>query len=243
MGWMNDTLDYMRREPVHRRFHHHQITFGLHYAFTENFVLPLSHDEVVHGKGSLLNKMPGSEAERFANLRAYYAFMWGHPGKKLLFMGQEFAQGREWSHERSLDWHLLEDARHAGMQALVRDLNRLYRASPALHQLDCEGHGFEWIEANAAEESHFAWARFGRDGARPVVVACNFTPVERRRRFGVPSAGRWAERINSDAREYGGAGRGNLGGVMSQPLDSHGRPDSIEIVLPPLSTLIFELES
>ncbi|HMA13555.1 MAG: 1,4-alpha-glucan branching protein GlgB [Bacteroidota bacterium] len=246
MGWMNDTLDYMRRDPVHRRFHHHQITFGLHYAFTENFVLPLSHDEVVHGKGSLLNKMPGDEAEKFANLRAYYAFMWGHPGKKLLFMGQEFAQAREWSHQRSLDWHLLEDARHGtfhgGMQTLVRDLNRLYRACPALHQLDCEHHGFEWIEANAAEESIFAWLRYGREGAKPVLVACNFTPVERRRRFGVPAAGRWAERINSDARAYGGEGRGNLGGVTSQPVGSHGRADSIEIVVPPLATLIFELE-
>jgi 1,4-alpha-glucan branching enzyme len=244
MGWMNDTLDYMRHDPVHRRFHHHQMTFGLHYAFSENFVLPLSHDEVVHGKGSLLGKMPGGEAERFANLRAYLAFMWGHPGKKLLFMGQEFAQPGEWSHERSLDWHLLDDPRHAGMQALVRDLNRLYRACPALHQLDCEGHGFEWIEANAAEESIFAWVRRGREGTRPVVVVSNFTPVERRAwRLGVPSAGRWAERINSDAADYGGRGSGNLGGVNSRPVACHGRPDSLEIVLPPLATLIFELEA
>ncbi|MGF1627836.1 MAG: 1,4-alpha-glucan branching protein GlgB [Kiloniellaceae bacterium] len=243
MGWMNDTLDYMRRDPVHRRHHHHQMTFGLHYAFSENFVLPLSHDEVVHGKGSLLAKMPGDEAQRFANLRAYYAFMWGHPGKKLLFMGQEFAQPGEWNHDRSLDWHLLGDARHAGMQTLVRDLNQLYRASPALHQLDCEADGFEWIDANAAAESIFAWVRRGRNGASPVVVACNFTPVERHAwRLGVPTAGHWAERINSDAADYGGGGRGNLGGVRSQPIASHGRPDSIEIVLPPLSTLIFELE-
>ena len=242
MGWMNDTLDYMRRDPLHRRHHHHQVTFGLHYAFSENFVLPLSHDEVVHGKGSLLNKMPGSESERFANLRAYLAFMWGHPGKKLLFMGQEFAQAQEWSHQRSLDWHLLEDPRHAGMQALVRDLNRLYRSTPALHQLDCEGHGFEWLEANAAAESVFAWLRYGRDGAKPVLVACNFTPVERRWRFGVPAAGRWGERVNSDAREYGGAGRGNFGGVVSQPHASHGRADSIDVLLPPLTTLLFDFD-
>jgi 1,4-alpha-glucan branching enzyme len=243
MGWMNDTLDYMRHDPVHRRHHHHQMTFGLHYAFSENFVLPLSHDEVVHGKGSLLAKMPGDEAARFANLRAYSAFMWGHPGKKLLFMGQEFAPPGEWNHDRSLDWHLLNDRRHAGVQALVRDLNALYRSSPALHQRDCEAAGFEWIEANAAAESVFAWIRRGRDGVRPVVVVCNFTPVERPAwRLGVPTAGHWAERINSDAADYGGGGRGNLGGVHSQPVASHGRPDSIEVVLPPLSTLIFELD-
>jgi 1,4-alpha-glucan branching enzyme len=204
----------------------------------------LSHDEVVHGKGSLLNKMPGDENEKFANLRAYLAFMWGHPGKKLLFMGQEFAQAREWSHERSLDWHLLDDprGRHAGLQRLLRDLNRLYRATPALHQLDCEGQGFQWIEANAAEESVFAWARFGEGAAAPVVVVCNFTPVERSSyRLGVPAAGRWIERVNTDAADYGGGGRGNLGGVESQPVGSQGRSDSIEITLPPLATVMFEL--
>ncbi len=244
MGWMNDTLDYMRHDPVHRRYHHHQMTFGLHYAFSENFILPLSHDEVVHGKGSLLNKMPGNENEKFANLRAYLAFMWGHPGKKLLFMGQEFGQPCEWSHERSLDWHLLDDSlgRHAGVQKLVRDLNQLYRDAPALHQMDCEGQGFEWIEANAAEESVFAWARFGAGDAAPVVVVCNFTPVERSAyRLGVPAAGRWIERVNSDAADYGGGGRGNLGGIESQQLAAQGRPDSIEITLPPLSTVVFEL--
>ena len=243
MGWMNDTLDYMKRDPVHRRHHHHQMTFGIHYAFSENFVLPLSHDEVVHGKGSILARMPGDDDRRFANLRAYFAFMWAHPGKKLLFMGQEFAQGREWSHDASLDWHLLGEARHAGVQRLVRDLNRLYRSVPALHELDCEGAGFEWIEADAAEESLYAWLRRGRGGAAPVVVVCNFTPVERApRRFGVPAAGRWIERINTDAAEYGGVGRGNLGGVRSEAVECHRRPDSIEIRLPPLSTLIFELE-
>ncbi len=245
MGWMNDTLDYMQRDPLHRRYHHHQMTFGLHYAFSENFVLPLSHDEVVHGKGSLLAKMPsgaGGDDEKFANLRAYYAFMWGHPGKKLLFMGQDFAQPGEWNHNRSLDWHLQDDRRHAGVQALVRDLNWLYRASPALHQLDCEAAGFEWIEANAAEESVFAWVRYGRGDARPVVVVSNFTPVERSAfRLGVPASGRWIERLNSDAADYGGQGRGNLGGVDSRPVSSHDRPQSIEITLPPLATLIFEL--
>ena len=242
MGWMNDTLDYMRRDPIHRKHHHHQMTFGIHYAFSENFVLPLSHDEVVHGKGSLLARMPGDEDQRFANLRAYLAFMWCHPGKKLLFMGQDFAQPGEWNHDAGLDWHLLGDPRHAGVQKLVRDLNRLYRTTPALHELDCEGAGFEWIEADAAEESVFAWARLGRGEAAPVVVVCNFTPVERSpRRFGVPAAGCWAERINTDASEYGGRGRGNLGGVRSEAVESHDRPDSVEIRLPGLSTLIFEL--
>ncbi|MCY4350337.1 MAG: 1,4-alpha-glucan branching protein GlgB, partial [Thiotrichales bacterium] len=239
MGWMNDTLDYMRREPIHRRHHHHQMTFGMHYAFSENFVLPLSHDEVVHGKGSLLAKMPGDEAQRFANLRAYLAFMWGHPGKKLLFMGQDFAQAREWNHDASLDWHLLGNPSHTGMQRLVRDLNRLYRTTPALHELDCEAAGFEWIEADAAEDSVYAWLRRGRGEAAPVVVACNFTPVERApRRLGVPAAGRWVERINTDAAEYGGQGRGNLGSVRSDAIASHGRPDSVEIRLPGLSTVV-----
>ena len=242
MGWMNDTLDYMRRDPVYRKHHHRQMTFGIHYAFSESFVLPLSHDEVVHGKGSLLAKMPGDEDQRFANLRAYLAFMWCHPGKKLLFMGQDFAQAREWNHDAGLDWRLLAEPRHAGMQRLVRDLNRLYRTIPALHELDCERAGFEWIEADAAEESVYAWLRRGRGEAAPVLVVCNFTPVERApRRLGVPAPGRWIERINTDAAEYGGRGRGNLGGVRSDAVECHGRPDSIEIRLPGLSTLVFEL--
>ena len=174
---MNDTLDYMRRDPIHRKYHHDRMTFGIHYAFSENFVLPLSHDEVVHGKGSLLGRMPGDEDQRFANLRAYFAFMWGHPGKKLLFMGQDFAQAHEWNHDAGLDWHLLSEPRHAGVQRLVRDLNRLYRTTPALHELDCDGEGFEWIEADAAEESVYAWVRHARGEAPPVLVACNFTPV------------------------------------------------------------------
>ena len=243
MGWMNDTLDYMRRDPIHRKHHHHQMTFGISYAFSENFVLPLSHDEVVHGKGSILARMPGDEDERFANLRAYFAFMWCHPGKKLIFMGQDFAQPGEWNHASSLDWHLLEEPRHRGVRKLVSDLNHLYRTTPALHELDCEETGFEWIEADAAEESLYAWIRRGRGETAPVVVVCNFTPVERAPlRLGVPAAGIWAERINSDATEYGGSGRGNLGSVQSEPVEYHGRSDSIEIGVPPLSTLIFELK-
>ncbi|HEU0222595.1 MAG TPA: 1,4-alpha-glucan branching protein GlgB [Paracoccaceae bacterium] len=242
MGWMNDTLDYMKLDPVHRRWHHHQMTFAMMYAFSENFILPLSHDEVVHGKGSILARMPGEGFDKFANLRAYYGFMWGHPGKKLLFMGQEFAQGAEWDHRQSLDWHLVDHPWHGGAQRLVRDLNRLYGETPALHERDCEAAGFEWIEPNAAEDSIYAWARFGTGDAAPVVVVCNFTPVERSAwKLGVPAAGRWLERINTDSGHYGGAGRGNLGGVESRPVPWHGRPQSIEITLPPLSTLIFEL--
>ena len=241
MGWMNDTLSYMGLDPIHRKHHHHQMTFGLHYAFSENFILPISHDEVVHGKGSLLTRMPGDGFDKFANLRAYFGFMWGHPGKKLLFMGQEFAQGAEWNHNQSLDWHQMAIGEHAGMQRLVRDLNTLYRGTPALHQRDTRGDGFAWIDANAAEASTFAWARFGDDDAPPVVVVCNFTPVERAsHRVGVPVAGRWIERLNTDAPIYGGAGRGNMGGVQSKVVAWNDRPQSIEITLPPLSTVIFE---
>jgi 1,4-alpha-glucan branching enzyme len=244
MGWMNDTLDYMKLDPIHRSHHHHQMTFGMHYAFSENFVLPLSHDEVVHGKGSLLSKMPGDDDQRFAGLRAYYGFMWGHPGKKLLFMGQEFAQRNECNHDHSLDWHLLSDRRHAGVQTLVRDLNMLYRTTPALHELDCESEGFEWIEADAAAESCYAWLRRARGESRPLLFVSNFTPVERRSwRVGVPLSGRWIERINTDAVEYGGQGLGNLGNVHSEAVAWNGRPNSIEITLPPLSTLIFELKA
>ncbi len=238
---MNDTLDYMSLDPIHRRHHHHQMTFGLHYAFTENFILPISHDEVVHGKGSLLTRMPGDTFDKFANLRAYFGFMWGHPGKKLLFMGQEFAQGIEWNHDQGLEWQLLGIDWHKGVQSLVRDLNRLYRRTPALHARDCAAEGFQWLEASAADTSVYAWARFA-PGAAPVVVVCNFTPVERGSyRLGVPAPGRWVERMNTDSGFYGGAGRGNLGGVESVPVASHDRPQSIEITLPPLSTLMFEL--
>ncbi|WP_428672144.1 1,4-alpha-glucan branching enzyme, partial [Roseibium sp.] len=242
MGWMNDTLRYLAEDPIHRKYHHSKVTFGLHYAFSENFILPLSHDEVVHGKGSLLKKMPGSMPEKFANLRAYYGFMWGHPGKKLLFMGGEFAQDREWNHDTSLDWHLLDHGPHRGVQALIRDLNRLYRETPALHELDCRREGFEWIEETSGDESIFAWLRRGTNDDPPILVVANFTPVERSaRRIGVPEPGFWAERINTNADIYGGDGRGNFGGVNSDQVAASGRPHSIAITLPPLTTLFFEL--
>lgn len=243
MGWMNDTLSYMSEDPIHRKYHHSKMTFGLHYAFSENFILPLSHDEVVHGKGSMLDKMPGQGAEKFANLRAYYGFMWGHPGKKLLFMGSEFAQGVEWNHDSSLDWHLLDIAPHKGMQRLIRDLNTLYCANPALYQQDATPEGFEWIEENNGEESVFAWIRHGTEGAAPMLVVCNFTPVARTdRRIGVPEQGRWVERLNTNSEFYGGDGRGNFGGTHSEDVAASGRAQSIQITLPPLTTLFFELE-
>ena len=243
MGWMHDTLLYMSKDPIHRRWHHHQMTFGLLYAFSENFVLPLSHDEVVHGKGSILARMPGDTWQQFANLRAYYAFMWGHPGKKLLFMGQEFAQGAEWNAEKSLDWHLLDIGWHKGVQRLVKDLNRIYRTESALHELDCDGAGFEWLEANDAEASVFAWLRKGKEGADPVMVICNFTPTPRENyRLGLPAPGRWREILNSDAEVYGGSGMGNLGVVETEDIRSHDRPHSAAISLPPLATVWFRLE-
>ena len=240
MGWMNDTLDYIRREPIHRRFHHGQMTFGLAYAFSENFILPISHDEVVHGKGSMIGKMPGDTWEKFANLRAYYSFMWTHPGKKLLFMGQEFAQGREWNHDSSLDWHLCDELRHKGIQLMVRDLNRLYRETPALHRLDCRPEGFEWLEAGDAERSVFAYVRRGHEGDPLVVVALNFTPVERRDyRLGFPSGGHWDEVFNSDASVYGGGDRGNGGSVTAEGTGWHGQAQSALVVLPPLGAVVF----
>jgi 1,4-alpha-glucan branching enzyme len=243
MGWMNDTLHYVARDPVHRRFHHHQITFGLYYAFSENFILPISHDEVVHGKGSLLARMPGEGAPKFANMRAYLGFMWAHPGKKLLFMGQEFAQGREWSHQTSLDWHLTDHPWHAGVQRLVKDLNRLYRETPALYERDCRADGFDWVEAGAATESVFAWMRYGEEGAAPILAITNFTPVGRSGwRVGVPWPGHWREVMNTDAEYYGGSGTGNLGGVNSEPRAWNGQDHSLLITLPPLTTLVFQLD-
>ena len=243
MGWMNDTLSYMGEDPINRKYHHHKMTFGLHYAFSENFVLPISHDEVVHGKGSMIDKMPGKGREKFANLRAYYGFMWGHPGKKLLFMGCEFAQRVEWNHDSSLDWHLLENDLHGGTQRLVRDLNTLYRDTPALHQLDCKPEGFEWIEEGAADESILAWVRRGADGAPPVLVVSNFTPVERHaRRIGVPEPGTWIEVLNTDAGIYGGGDRGNMGSAKSEQVAASGRAHSLSLTLPPLSTLFFVLQ-
>jgi 1,4-alpha-glucan branching enzyme len=241
MGWMNDTLRYMQKDPVHRPWHHSDLTFGLLYAFSENFVLPLSHDEVVHGKGSMLGKMPGDDWQKFANLRAFYGFMWAHPGKKLLFMGGEFAQPAEWSHDRSLDWHLLGDERHAGMQRLIGDLNHLYREVPALHVRDCEPEGFAWIDASNSTDSILAWLRLGHDGDRPVLAVSNFTPVPRQGyRIGVPHGGRWIERLNTDAAGYGGSGLGNFGGVEAEASPWHGQPYSLLLTLPPLATVLFE---
>jgi 1,4-alpha-glucan branching enzyme len=243
MGWMPHTLVYMSKDPVHPRWHHHQLTFGLLYAFTENFVLPLSHDEVVHGKGTLLTRMPGDDWQKFANLRAYYAFMWGHPGKKLLFMGQEFAQSAERNADRALDWHQLREKPHEGVRRLVADLNRLYRQEPALHQLDCDAGGFEWLEASDADTSILAWLRKSRDGRAPVLVISNFTPTPRLGyRLGVPAAGRWREILNSDADIYDGSGMGNLGMIETEEVASHGRPYSARITLPPLATVWFRLE-
>jgi len=243
MGWMHDTLDFMSRDPVHRKYHYNQLTFGLVYAFTENFILPLSHDEVVHGKGSLIGKMPGDRWQKFANLRAYFGFMWTHPGKKLLFMGGEFAQEREWNHDRSLDWHLLSDPMHEGVQALVRDLNRLYRDLPALHALDCEPGGFEWVEASDADASVVAFLRKPKGGGPPALVVCNFTPAVRAgHRVGVPHGGRWRERLNTDAGRYGGSGVGNGGGLEAEPVPWHGRPASLLMTLPPLATIVFTPE-
>ncbi|MBL4928061.1 1,4-alpha-glucan branching protein GlgB [Fuscibacter oryzae] len=239
MGWMNDTLSYMHRDPIYRKHHHHQMTFGLHYAWSENYLLPISHDEVVHGKGSMLGKMPGDGEQKFANLRAYYGFMWGHPGKKLLFMGQEFAQGAEWNHNQSLDWHLLDLPQHKGIQALVRDLNALYRTTPALHVNDTRPDGFRWLESNDAENSTYAWVRRGAETDRQVAVVVNMTPVERRMRLGLPVAGQWDEALNTDAEIYGGANRGNLGGVTTEDTPWHGQAQSAMVTLPPLSAVYF----
>ncbi|MDJ0835412.1 MAG: 1,4-alpha-glucan branching protein GlgB [Acidobacteriota bacterium] len=241
MGWMHDTLEYMKLDPIYRRHHHHKMTFGMVYAFNENFMLPLSHDEVVHMKGSLLTRMPGDSWRRFANLRAYYGFMWGHPGKKLLFMGGEFAQEREWNHEISLDWHLTQNRFHHGVQTLVRDLNFFYRETPALHQLDCEPEGFQWIKVNEEEESYYAWLRFARNGRKPVLCVTNLTPVIRENhRLGVPNAGFWAERINTDLEVYGGSNVHNGEGVRTEDVPADEYAQSLVLTLPPLATLFLE---
>jgi 1,4-alpha-glucan branching enzyme len=239
MGWMHDILDYLRHEPVHRKYHHNQLTFGMLYAWSENFVLPLSHDEVVHGKGSLIAKMPGDDWQRFANLRLLYAFMWAYPGKKLLFMGGEFGQSGEWNHDRSLDWHLLDmGPYHRGLQRLVADLNRVYRAEPSLHERDCESDGFAWMDCSDAVQSVVAFARFARDRRRLALCVCNFTPVPRYEyRIGVPQPGYYREVLNSDGAVYGGSDVGNGGGVPSEPLPWHGQPHSIRLTLPPLGAV------
>jgi len=243
MGWMHDTLGYMAHDPIHRKYHHNDLTFGLLYAFHENFILPLSHDEVVHGKGSLIGRMPGDAWQRFANLRAYFAFMWTHPGKKLLFMGGEFAQDWEWNHDFGLDWQALEHPLHAGVQMLVRDLNRLYRATPALYRLDCDPAGFSWIDASNGEESVISYLRRGREPDELAVIIGNFTPVPRHDyRIGVPRPGRYLERINTDAQIYGGSGVGNQGEVRAEPHPMHGHAYSLRLQLPPLGVLILTAE-
>ncbi|MGD9544455.1 MAG: 1,4-alpha-glucan branching protein GlgB [Methylocystis sp.] len=244
MGWMNDTLRYLSSDPVHRKWRHNELTFGLLYAFTENFVLPISHDEVVHGKGSVVGKIAGDEWRRFAAARAYYGFMWGHPGKKLLFMGQEFGQTNEWNYASSLDWWLLAFPPHHGLQSFIRDLNRVYRDHEALYARDCEAEGFQWIVVDDSESSVFAFARFGADRSRAIVVVSNFTPVTRNAyKLGLPRAGRWRELINSDAAVYGGSGLGNLGAIHARGEAFRDFPASAEILLPPLSTLFFAFES
>jgi 1,4-alpha-glucan branching enzyme len=236
MGFMNDTLAYLGRDALFRKYHHDQITFGLLYAFSENFVLAISHDEVVHGKGTLLSKMSGDDWQQFATLRAFYGFMWGYPGKKLLFMGQEFAQRREWSESRPLDWELLGAPWHDGMRRLIGDLNRLYRDNPALYARDCEPEGFEWLVVDDAAGSSFAWARHA-PGAPPVVVIAHFTPVVREGyRLRLPRGGRWTEILNSDAAIYGGGGVGNAGVVIA------GHDGEAVVTLPPLATLMLRYE-
>jgi 1,4-alpha-glucan branching enzyme len=244
MGWMHDTLAYLKLDPVHRKYHHGQLTFSLVYAFHENFVLPLSHDEVVYGKGSLINKMPGDTWQQFANLRALYGYMWAHPGKKLLFMGGEFGQRREWTHEGQLEWFAAQQPEHAGLMQYVRDLNRVLRQHPALYEVDFAHEGFEWAVSDDAGASVVAFLRKPRDRGATLLVVCNLTPLPRQRyRIGVPLPGYWREVINSDASEYGGSGWGNLGGVEAQEQPWQGRPCSLSLTLPPLSTIVLQQEA
>ena len=243
MGWMHDTLEYFAQDPVYRRYHHDRLTFSLWYAFTENFVLPLSHDEVVYGKRALCAKMPGDWWQQFANLRLLFGYMWAHPGKKLLFMGGEFGQRREWNHDTGLDWWICEHPEHAGVQRWVGDLNRVYRAEPALHELDSARAGFEWVDSRDIEASVVSFLRISAAGEAVLVVA-NFTPVVREQyRVGVPRAGWWRELLNSDAGIYGGSGVGNMGGAQAAPLAAHGRPFSLTLTLPPLALVMFKVES
>ena len=244
MGWMHDTLVYIAHDPIHRRFHHNELTFRMIYAFTENFVLSLSHDEVVHGKASLISKMPGDDWQKAANLRLLLAYMTAQPGKKLMFMGGEFGQWKEWEHESSLSWEALDHGFHRGIQACSRDLNRLYASETAMHQLDTDPAGFEWVDANDSLASTISFLRKGRDSAERILVVCNFTPVVRNNyRVGVPRAGFWRETLNTDATDYGGSGAGNLGGVNAMPVPFHGRPYSLNLTLPPLAALFFKPEA
>jgi 1,4-alpha-glucan branching enzyme len=241
MGWMHDTLHYFGHDPIHRKYHHNELTFRQVYAFAENFVLALSHDEVVYGKGSLLRKMPGDDWRRFANLRLLFGYMYTQPGKKLLFMGGEIAQWNEWDHESSVQWHLLANSAHQGLQRWVRDLNTWYRGEPALHQLDADPAGFAWIDCNDAEASVLTYLRHGRHPADVLAIACNFTPLPRHNyRLGVPAAGYWREILNSDALLYGGSGQGNLGGADATPVACHGHFQSINVTLPPLGMVVFK---
>ena len=243
MGWMHDTLDYFAQDPVYRRYHHDRLTFSLWYAFTENFVLPLSHDEVVYGKRALCAKMPGDWWQQFANLRLLFGYMWAHPGKKLLFMGGEFGQRREWNHDTALDWWICEHPEHAGMQRWIGDLNRVYRGEPALHERDFTRDGFEWIDGRDIEASVVSFLRVSASGERVLVVG-NFTPVVREHyRVGVPAGGYWRELLNSDAAIYGGSGVGNLGGVQAAPLAAHGRAYALTLTLPPLAILMFKADA
>jgi 1,4-alpha-glucan branching enzyme len=238
MGWMHDTLGYFQQDPIYRQYHHHELTFSMIYAFTENFILPLSHDEVVHGKGSLLRKMPGDRWQQLANLRALYGYMWAHPGKKLLFMGGELAQEGEWNHNVSLDWHLLDRPEHAGIQRLIRDLNAVYRNEPALYEVDFEPAGFRWLDANDVQRNVVALLRVAADGERALACVCNFSPVPREQyRIGLPQGGHWREALNTDSELYGGSNVGNLGGVEAESSPWQGQPYSAELTLPPLGVV------
>jgi len=244
MGWMHDTLKYFAQDPIHRKYHHNQLTFRGLYGFTENFVLPLSHDEVVHGKGSLIQKMAGDEWQKFANLRLLFGYMFAQPGKKLLFMGDEFGQVREWAHDGGLEWDLLQYPFHRGLHGWVEQLNRIYRSEPAMHELDTDPNGFEWIDCNDHLSSTISLVRKGKSPKQHVVVVCNFTPVPRMGyRLGVPEAGFWRELLNSDGKEYGGSGLGNLGGVEAEAEAAHGRPYSLNLTLPPLGALFLKAEA
>ena len=241
MGWMHDTLQYMSHDPVYRKFHHNELTFRMLYAFHENFVLPLSHDEVVHGKGSLLSKMPGDLWQKFANMRLLYGYMYAQPGKKLLFMGGEFGQWAEWSHEQSLEWHLLQYESHRQLRQWVSDLNRVYRNERALHELDCEPAGFEWIDGSDSQQSMLSFLRKAKSSEEVIAAIFNLTPVPRHNyRVGVPRGGVWKEILNSDSKDYGGTDFGNLGSAEAQPIATHGRPYSLNLIVPPLAALFFK---
>jgi 1,4-alpha-glucan branching enzyme len=241
MGWMHDTLDYFQKDPIYRKYHHDQLRFSIWYAFFENFLLPLSHDEVVHGKGSLFGRMTGDEWQKFANLRLLFGYMYTHPGKKLLFMGGEIGQWREWNHDESIEWHVLQYPLHQGVQRWVRDLNLFYKNEPAMYELDFSPDGFEWIDFGDSEKSIISFIRKSSTAKDIILVICNLTPVPwHNYRIGVPVAGKWQEMLNSDAKEYGGSGQGNLGSVEAAPIPAHGKYQSLSLTLPPLGILIFK---